>query len=145
MDTKTALYIGLFGLVSALIGALSAITSQFVSGYYNLRSKEIEQVYARKADTYKNLMEKAGAFANDMNNEEKYLEFIHAYYATLLVSSNSVLQAFKAKENIASISLQLRAGHTDLDAQENLKESWKTIMNKLTDEMRKDLLGYEKL
>ena len=141
MDPKIALYIA---LTLAAIAASGALGSQLINALFNLRAKRIEMVFARKADSYKNLMEKAGAFANDSHNPVRHIEFIHAYYATLIVASSSVLEAFAAQENITEITSRLQTVTNDAAEQEQLKKSWLNAMNILADAMREDLRKFSK-
>jgi hypothetical protein len=141
MDPQIALKIA---LASAAIAASGALGSQLISALFSLKVKRLEIVFARKADTYKNLMEKAGAFANDIQSPERYLEFIHAYYATLIIASPSVLQAFTAQENITDITSRLQTVIVNPDEQERLKKSWLNAMNILANAMREDLRTFSK-
>lgn len=141
MDPQIAFKIA---LASAAIAASGALGSQLISALFNLKVKRLEIVFARKADTYKNLMEKAGAFANDTQNPERYLEFVHAYYATLIVASPSVLEAFKAQENITDITSRLQTIIVNADEQERLKKSWLNAMNILAGAMREDLRKFSR-
>lgn len=129
----------LIGLGAATIGMAGALLSQLINVLFNLKVKRMELVYARKADSYKNLMEKAGAFVNDSYNQERYIEFIHAYYATVIIASPSVLAAFEAQGNITEIISRFRVAADKADEYPELKESWLSAMNKLVNIMRDDL------
>ena len=134
---KIAIVSGGFALAGALI-------SQLITALFNLKIKRLEIVFARKVDTYKNLMEKAGAFANDTTNAGRYLEFIHAYYATLIIASPAVLQAFASQESITNITARMQGIPTDKEEQEKLTNSWQKAMDALTSAMREDLRQFSK-
>jgi hypothetical protein len=124
-------------LIASLIGALAGLGGAVIAGYFNLKAKKMELIYTRKVEAYKNLLEKIGAYVNDVNNLERYLEFVNAYYAVTIVASESLLEAFADDENITEIISSLH--ETDSDKKKKLKTMWTNSVNILIREMRRDL------
>src|SRR5918911_1130036 len=104
MKSDFALWIALVPGAFALLGALG---SQIINAVVNLKSKRMELVYSRKADTYKEFMEKAGIFWNDPHSEEKHSQLVHIFFATTIVASNTVLEALKQEGGMYRISRSL--------------------------------------
>lgn len=140
MDSKLV-WIGLASGAFAFLGSLGSALILWLS---NLKTKRMELVYARKADIYKYFFERAGAFATDHSSPEKYAEFIHAYYATLIIASPDVLEAFDAEDNITSIASLLHKSADDRNPRPELNLLWSDVMNTLANTMRRDIQRFSR-
>lgn len=134
----------LVAIASGLFALFGALGSQLISAFANLRAKRMELAYARKADAYRDFMMKAGTFGHDPRNEEKYVQYLHAYLAAQIVASDSVYKALTANGGVNSSAQQLRT-ERDYNAMFKLqRDSWRVAMENVTQAMREDLQSLSK-
>ena len=136
MTPEVAIWIAIASGCFALLGSLG---SQLVSALANLKAKSMDLVYARKADTYREFMEKAGAFAHDIKNEEKYGQFYHIYYATLIIASNKVADTFRGENSVILIADKINQHNGTSEALEELNALWQKRITVVANAMRDDL------
>ena len=140
MEQNTALWIALASGAIALIGSLG---SQLISASANLKAKRMDLVYVRKADSYAELIQKAGAFCQDRTNEEKYNAFLYAYFATVTIASPEVLELLSSEDGLTNTAVRLRQAQ----GKEQIQiawECWMDLMNQVGKEMREDLRAFLK-
>ena len=136
MSISTALLVAIASGVFALLGALG---SQAIAALANLRAKRMELSYGHKADAYRDFMIKAGTFAHDPWNEEKYVQFLHAYLAVQIVSSEDVRQILTGDEGVNHCAQRMRVERDLLSMGRISSGPWTKSMESLTIAMRDDL------
>lgn len=99
----------------------------------------MELSYGRKADAYRDFMIKAGTFAHDPWNEEKYVQFLHAYLAVQIISSEEVRQILTSDEGVNHNAQRMRVDRDLLSMGRISRESWSKSMEAITIAMRDDL------
>ena len=142
MNTEFALWIALISGGLALLGALG---SQIINAVVNLKSKRMELVYSRKADTYKEFMQKAGTFWNDPHNEEKHSQLVHIFFATTIVASSTVLEALKQEGGMYRISRSLHRTPRESEEFDTKREAWIRVFEQVGQAMRNDLRTFSRL
>jgi hypothetical protein len=134
----------LVAIASGLFALFGALGSQVISAVTNLKAKRMELAYVRKADTYRDFMMKAGTFGHDPWNEEKYVQYLHAYLAAQIIASDSVYKALTAHGGVNSSAQQLRT-ERNYDAMFKVQGgSWRVAMENVTQAMREDLQSLSK-
>jgi hypothetical protein len=71
-NINTVYVAGIFTLIGGIIG----IVGPWMAARISLKSRKMELLFARRADSYQRLLELAAIFATDPHNQEKYLPFI---------------------------------------------------------------------
>jgi hypothetical protein len=135
MTSEIALWIALASGIFALFGSLG---SQLISAVVTLRTKRMEIVYSRKADSYRELMQKAGAFHGDPKSEKYYSEFIHAFFGVSIIASDAVLDALNKHCLIYPTSKTLHLSNDKNEIDKNRK-LWGDNIEESANQMRKDL------
>jgi hypothetical protein len=129
----------------ALITALStggvAIGSLIINSHTTLSTKKLDVLFARKADAYKDVLDKAGEFGIDPKSPEKYLAFQSALHAALIVASKEVADILDGNPRI---SLHMNAGRLRLaDSQDEIvryqMNEWRVAMEGTKAAMRSDV------
>jgi len=99
----------------------------------------MELSYGRKADAYRDFVIKAGTFAHDPWNEEKYIQYLHSYLGALIVSSDDVKQALDGPTGVSVNAQRLRKDR-DFDSMYKKQATiWYEAMEAATAAMRRDL------
>jgi hypothetical protein len=137
MIGESALWIALVSGGAALLGSLG---SQIISALVSLKAKRMETVYSRKADSYKEFLQTAGAFWVTPHNDKSYAQFVHAYFATFLVASEQVRINFYAEDqNVYDLATKMRHAAAESTEFEDAKRLLKIILQQSTERMREDL------
>jgi len=126
-------------ILTGLFTLLGALGSQIVNIRGNLRAKKLELAYARKADAYRDFVIKAGTFGHDPWNEEKYLEFLHAYLGVLLIASEQVEIALSGEGGVNTGAQLLRTNREYNQMAEIQSGAWHDAMKRANKAMRDDL------
>jgi hypothetical protein len=140
METKLPLWVTIaVTLASSLFVLLGALGSQLINARANLKMKRLELLYSRKADAYQDFVIKAGTFAHDPWNEDKYLGYLNSYLATLTVASNEVEQALNGKDGVSVNAQRLRTNR-DFNAMTTIRVgSWYHAMEVASKAIQDDL------
>lgn len=91
-----------------LAGAIGAVTAQAVNGWFARTTKKVEMSYARKADAYSALLQKAGSFGLDPASDEKYAAFLTAFHTAWLLAGPDVEKYISLNGSIAECAKALR-------------------------------------
>jgi len=136
MQTTTPVWVTIAVGLLVLLGAWG---SQIIIAVANLRTKRMELSYGRKADAYRDFVIKAGTFAHDPWNEEKYIQYLHSYLGALIVSSDDVKQALDGPTGVSVNAQRLRKDR-DFDSMYKKQATiWYEAMEAATAAMRRDL------
>jgi hypothetical protein len=143
MNNEAALWIAIASGALALLGALG---SQIINAIVNLRTKRLELVYSRKADSYREFMQKAAAFWNDPANTKHYSQFIHIFFATTIVASNKVVDALSPnkKDGVYKICTALHTTPINVELYTLKKNELANILEQATTAMRRDLQRFSR-
>ncbi len=134
--------IAIVSAASALIGALG---NQYITARANIKAKQLDLSFSRKADAYKDLVFKSGTFAYESKNEAYYKDFLQAYLAVRIVASDNVNKVLLAPDGVHNCAQRLRTA-PDYPSKETIKETiWYTSMEALIYAMRDDLHGISKM
>jgi hypothetical protein len=140
METKLPLWVAIaVTLGSSLFVLLGALGSQLINAWANFRMKKLELLYGRKADAYQNFVIKAGTFAHDPWNEDKYLDYLNAYLTALTISSDEVEQALNGKDGVSVNAQRLRHRRDFNDMTAIRVGSWYNAMEVASKAIRFDL------
>jgi hypothetical protein len=126
-------------LITGLFTLLAALGSQIISTRGSLRVKRVELTYQRKAEVYLDFMVKAGTFGHDPWDESKYVEFLHAYLAALLVASPQVETSLAGEDGVHINAQRLRANREYATMAAIQSGSWLDSMRRAQEAMRRDL------
>jgi hypothetical protein len=140
METKLPLWVTIaVTLASSLFVLLGALGSQIINAWANFRMKKLELLYIRKADAYQSFVIKAGTFAHDPWNEDKYLDYLNSYLAALTVASVEVEQALNGKDGVSVNAQRLRTNR-DFNGMTAIRVgSWYSAMEVASKAIRSDL------
>lgn len=136
MQSLLPLWIALTTGFFVLAGALG---SQVINTRANAKLKKLEMLYVQKARAYTDFVVKAGTFAHDPWKEAAYVEFLHAYLSTLVVSSNEVHHALSSKDGVHEYAQQLRSKRDFQEMSIVQGGPWWHSMEIARESMRKDL------
>ncbi len=130
----------LIAIAGTLLGTLG---SQVIAARAALRTKRLELFYARRADAYKVLFEKAADFGVDPKNLSKFLTFQAALHAALIVASENVADILDnpRRGGLHASALRLRFAESDDDILRIQTHEWHEGMEATKRAMRADLAG----
>jgi hypothetical protein len=130
----------LLTLASGLFGLLGGLGAQLISAHATLKLKKLEILYGRKADAYRDLLIKAGIFAHDPVNDEKYLAYLSAYHTALIVASEDVEEALNGKVGVSVNAQRLRTTRNNVDEMVRIQSGqWYDAMKAATKAIQTDL------
>jgi hypothetical protein len=134
---------GIFAIVGVSIGGIVALVGHGITAWFSLRSKKMELLFARKADSYQRLLELAAIFATDPHNQEKYLPFVGALDAATIVASAKVADLLiNPQAGSLSVSAQyLRAAETLEEVRKAQLTKWYDSMKRVADAIREVMAG----
>ena len=135
----------LVAVTSGAFALLGALGSQIINALVSLRAKRMELVYSRKADTYKEFMQKAGVFWNDPHDEEKHAQLVHVFFATTIIASGTVLEALRQEGGMYRISRSLHRTPRNSEEFDKKREAWIKIFEQVGQAMRDDLKSFSRL
>jgi len=91
MSTQVPLEVTIgLAILTSVITLLAALGSQIITASANLKVKRMELLFKRKADAYVDFMIKAGIFAYKPEDEQRYVQYVHAYESAPLLASKEV-------------------------------------------------------
>jgi hypothetical protein len=128
-------------LITAVSTGTVAIGGQIISSHVTLSTKKLEILFVRKADAYKNILEKAGEFGIDPKSSEKYLAFQSALHAALIVASKEVADIL---DDNPRMSLHMNANRLRMaDNQDEIARyqmhEWREALESTKTAMREDV------
>jgi hypothetical protein len=131
--------------VTGLFTAVVAIYGQWASSYTALKVKNLEVLFARKADAYKEVIEKAWEFGNDPTHQENFLSLRNSIYAALIIASKDIADALddNPRTNLHATAVLLRttANDTPQDVPRVQMHQWREAAERLKAVIRADMAG----
>lgn len=103
--------------LTPLIATLGLLASQMITAHTTQKIKKLELAYARKADAYKELMQKTSVFCFSPLAENSYIDFLTAYYSCRIVTSKTVESVMAGSEGIATAAKNLHDSALAKDVQ----------------------------
>ena len=130
-------------IVGALLGMVGTLGSQIIAAKGALKTKRLELFYARKADAYKVLFERAADFGIDPKNVGKFLQFQAALHSALIIASEDVADILdNPRRNGLHVSaVRLRMAENETEIQHIQMHEWHQALEATKNAMRGDLSG----
>jgi hypothetical protein len=136
MSPEIAILIAIASGVFALLGSLG---SQIISATANIKAKRMELVYARRVESYKELIQKAHLLLENAENRECYADFHRAFLSTITVASEDVFTLLaKRKEGVLHIATRMNKAKNK-DERDTLLKEYRASIDNLAHAMRRDL------
>jgi hypothetical protein len=131
----------LVALITGTTTAFVAIAVQLINSQNALNTKKLDTLFARKADAYKMVLEKAIEFGVDPKTKEKYLALQSSIHGALIVASKEVVDVL---DGDARISLHMNANRLRLaDSQQEIERyqinEWREAVERVRTAMRSDV------
>ena len=89
---------------------VAALVSVVVTAVWTRSTKRLELVYVKKADAYRDFLEKASVTAHSSDANGQYPDYLRALHAARLVASRKVSHAMMDENNINHAIQMLRSG-----------------------------------
>jgi hypothetical protein len=131
----------LVALITGASTASVAIVVQYINGQNALNTKKLDVLFARKADAYKMVLEKAIEFAADPKNQAKYMILQNSIHAALIVASKDVVDALDGNPRISlhMNAMRLRSADNEQEIEHYRANEWREAVERVKTAMRSDI------
>jgi hypothetical protein len=128
-------------LITGSTTAFVAIAVQLINSQNALNTKKLDILFARKADAYKMVLEKAIEFGVDPKMQEKYTALQSSTHGALIVASKEITDALDGNSRISlhMNANRLRFADSEQEIERYQTHEWLQALERLKTAMRSDV------
>jgi hypothetical protein len=131
----------LVALITGTTTASVAIAVQFINSQNALNTKKLDVLFARKADAYKTVLEKAIEFGADPKMQEKYMILQNSIHGALIVASREVVDVLDGdpRTSLHMNANRLRLADDEQEIERYRAHEWREALERAKTAMRSDI------
>jgi hypothetical protein len=131
----------LVALITGTTTAAVAIAVQLINSQNALNTKKLDILFARKADAYKIVLEKAIEFGVEPKTQEKYLALQNSVHGALIVASKEVADVLDGDPRISlhMNANRLRLADSEQEIERYRSQEWREAVERIKTAMRSDV------